>query len=109
MRQLKSPNLYTIRKFTLKQIVENKNHLSISPDVEKMYEIKQSDNMLFRQIRLITNDHDEYNKYIVFIDCDGWKSRQDELKDILRNGFYVNNIHFIPTEKSASKIGRAHV
>jgi len=99
---LKSPTLYTIRKFTLKQIVKDNYILEIQKSEIKLYEIKQSDNMLFRQVRLITNDFNKYNKYIVFVDCTGWKSKIKELKEILRDGFYVNGIHFIHTEKSAS-------
>ncbi len=99
---MKSPQLYSIRKFTLKQIIKNNNHLQLSPNEQRYYEIKQSDNMLFRQVRLITNDFSERNKYIVFVDCNGWKSNEKELCEILRNGFYINNKLFIPTEKSAS-------
>ena len=99
---MKSPTLYTIRKFTLKQIVKDNYILEISKSEQKLYEIKQSDNMLFRQVRLITNDHNKYNKYIVFLDCTGWKSKEKQLREILRNGFHVNGVHFIHTEKSAS-------
>ena len=99
---MKSPKLYTIRKFTLKQIIDSNYNLKISRNQQKMYEIKQSDNMLFRQVRLITRNFRKYNKYIIFVDCTGWKSRQDQLKKILRDGFYINNVHFLPTEKSAS-------
>lgn len=99
---MKSPKLYTIRKFTLKQVIKSNNSLCLSEKEQKMYEIKQSDNMLFRQVRIITNYNKEYNPYIVFLDCRGWKSVQEELKDILRNGFYINSTLFLPTEKSAS-------
>lgn len=99
---MKSPKLYSIRKFTLKQIIDSNNHMQLSKREQKLYEIKQSDNMLFRQIRLITSDNKDYNKYIVFVDCKGWKSRQENLREILRNGFKINNALFLPTEKSAS-------
>lgn len=74
----------------------------MNKDTQRMYEIKQSDNMLFRQVRLITSNYSDYNKYIVFMDCKGWKSKEKELRNILENGFYVNKTHFLPTEKSAS-------
>jgi hypothetical protein len=99
---LKSPNLYTIRKFTLHQIINNNRYLTIPFNQQKMYEIKQSDNMLFRQIRLITNTNSRFMKYIIFVDCKGWRSKEKELRELLQNGFYLNGIHFIATEKSAS-------
>lgn len=99
---MKSPKLYTIRKITLKEIIDNKNNFKIPYNKRKIYNIKQSDNMLFRQVRLITNDYRDFNKYIVFVDCKGWKSREKELKEILKNGFYLNSIKFLPTEKSSS-------
>lgn len=99
---MKSPTLYTIKKFTLRQIIDNNRKLIIPPNKQKLYEIKQLDNMLFRQVRLITNDYNKFNKYIVFVDCKGWKSRESELREILQNGFFINDIHFVFTEKSAS-------
>ena len=99
---MKSPTLYTIRKFTLKQIIDNDYNLSIPYSQRKLHNIKQSDNMLFRQVRLITNKFNKFNKYIIFVDCTGWKSKEKELRHILRNGFYVNGTLFISTEKSAS-------
>lgn len=99
---MKSPELYTIRKLTLRQIIKSDNKLNISQNEMKLYEIKQSDNMLFRQVRLITNDNSSYNKYIIFVDCKGWKSREKQLKEILRQGFYINDTLFLPSEKSAS-------
>ncbi len=99
---MKSPTLYIIRKFTLNQIISNNRQLKIPPTQQGLYEIKQSDNMLFRQVRLITNDSSKFNKYIIFLDCKGWKSKEAELREILQDGFYVNGTHFITTEKSAS-------
>jgi hypothetical protein len=68
----------------------------------KKYEIKQQDNMLFRQIRLITNDYSDYNKYIIFVNCKGYKKYENELRKMLKTGFYINGTHFMPSEKSAS-------
>lgn len=99
---MKSPKLYSIRKITLRDIINQKNNVIIPFKEQKMYKVKQSDNMLFRQVRLITKDKNEYNKYIVFVDCKGWKSKEKELKEILKNGFFINGVKFIPTEKSAS-------
>jgi hypothetical protein len=99
---LKSPKLYTIRKFDLKQLINNNNKLDIPNNEMKKYEIKQQDNMLFRQIRLITGDIKEYNKYIIFLNCKGYKKYESQLRQILKEGFYINNIKFLPSEKSAS-------
>lgn len=64
--------------------------------------VRQSDNMLFRQIRLITGDRRDYNPYIVFVDCKGWQSRKNELRHILYNGFRINDELYVLTERSAS-------
>lgn len=99
---MKSPKLYSIRKLRLTYIIENNNNINISYKEQKLFEVKQSDNMLFRQVRLITGDKNDYNKYIVFVDCTGWKSKEKELREILTNGFKLNGITYVPTEKSAS-------
>lgn len=97
-----SPPLYTIRKFNIRTIIDNNYNLILSPKEEKKYYINQSDNMMFRQVRLVTKNDNKYNPYIIFIDCKGFRKKTKELDSLLRNGFYINGIHMIFTEKSAS-------
>lgn len=97
-----SPPLYTIRKFQLREIIATNYKLIIPLEQESKYEIKQQDNMFFRQIRLITGKSDMYNPYVVFVNCKGCGKLNKELDFIIRNGFYINGVHFVITEKSAS-------
>lgn len=99
-----SPPLYTVRKFALKFIIDNEFDIRLSPDDEKQYYINQQDNMLFRQIRLITENTDKFNKYVVFVDCKGGKSYESELRSIVINGFNIGNSHFVFGERSASMV-----
>lgn len=99
-----SPKLYIVRKFPLSFIISNKYNLDLSKDQEEMYYIKQSDNMLFRQIRLISNDSSEFNKYVVFVDCTGGQSKPEEIKKLIVDGFFVCGKHYLVSERSASMV-----
>lgn len=113
---MKSPNLYTIRKFKLQQFIETNGNLSISDEQQKTYYIDQGDNPLFRQIRLITNNLEKFNPYVIFLDCKGYGvktkeeqekkvkigAREQKLREFLKNGITVNGNKFVMTEKSAS-------
>ena len=99
-----SPPLYIVRKFSLKFLIDNKFCLSVDEVEEKQYHIKQQDNMLFRQIRLITGNSNKFNKYVVFVDCKGGKSYEDKLKKLIVDGFTINGQHFEYGERSASMV-----
>lgn len=58
--------------------------------------------MLFRQIRLITRDFSNFNKYVIFVDCKGGRTRENELSALVMNGFYINGAHYVLGERSAS-------
>lgn len=94
--------MYTIRKITLRELINNHYHIQIPSDQRKRYDVNQQDNMMFRQIRLVTGDNRKFNKYIVFVDCNGCKSRIDDIRKVLKDGFYIDDQHFVCTEKSAS-------
>lgn len=97
-----SPPLYIVRKFPLKFIMSHDFVLDLNSDQEKMFQVKQSDNMLFRQIRLITGDSSKYNKWIVFIDIKGGKSYEDQITELVLNGIVINGRKFVICERSAS-------
>lgn len=99
-----SPPLYIVRKFPLKFLIDRKFNIQVSADEEKQFEINQQDNMLFRQIRLITADISKFNKYVVFVDCKGGKSYENELKALVVNGFNIGSQHFEYSERSASMV-----
>jgi hypothetical protein len=97
-----APKLYTVRKFSFSELYSHEFNLELSEKEERKYYIKQQDNMLFRQIRLITGDSGNFNRYVIFVDCKGAKTKENGLSEIIRNGFYINNIHFVLSERSAS-------
>ncbi len=99
---LKSPPLYTIRKFSFRDIIKSNYDLKIPFDAEKMYYINQQDNMYFRLVRLITGVTTTYNPYVIFVDCKGCRTYKEQITHIIRNGFTVNGVRYVITEKSAS-------
>ena len=97
-----APRLYTVRKFSFSELYANSFNWELTNEQEKKYYIKQQDNMLFRQIRLITHDYNNFNKYVIFVDCKGGKTHESALSDLVMNGFYINNVHYVLSERSAS-------
>ena len=94
-----APKLYSVLKIPVIEIFNSKYNIQID---KKLYYVRQQDSMMLRQIRIITNDFSEFNKYIVFVDCNGAKSRKEEIKRLVLNGFYINKTHFTISERSAS-------
>ena len=86
----------------MREIVEADYNLSIPFEEEKLSYIQNQDSMLFRQVRLITNYHNQFNPYVVFVDCVGFKDKDDILNKIIKDGFSINNQKFVISEKSAS-------
>lgn len=74
----------------------------LTREEERRYYIKQQDNMLFRQVRLITHNSENFNPFVIFVDCKSGKSREDSLSELVMNGFYINNVHYVLSERSAS-------
>lgn len=58
--------------------------------------------MLFRQIIKLKNKKDKFINEIIFVDCNGSKSKKEEIKSMVINGFCVNGIRFVISERSAS-------
>ena len=53
-----SPKLYEVVKITAKEIFKRDYNVEVD---ERAYLIRQQDNMMFRQIRLITGNKKDYN------------------------------------------------
>jgi hypothetical protein len=98
-----SPPLYSVRKIPIQDILNDK--LRKTED----YLVKQQDNQLFRQIRLITNNYSEFNDYFIFIDCSGYRKKKAELKQIIQDGITIKNQHFVLSERSASMCRQAEL
>lgn len=94
-----APKLYGVYKFSFRDLLNS--DFVINGDLHK-YEIKQQDNMLFRQIRKITNDYGDFNRYVVFVSCQGVKSKQEDFLRLLEDGFVIKGVRFELSERSAS-------
>lgn len=66
------------------------------------FNIKQQDNLLFRQIRIITGNYGEFNPYTVFVDCKAGKNDEENLSHLISFGFFLNGRRFVMGERSAS-------
>jgi len=99
---LKAPPLYKVRKFAFRDIVNNDFNLNLTEEDNERFIVKQQDNMLFRQIRLITGDYGSYIDKFVFVSCKGWKSKEDKMDRLILDGFYINGEHFVCSERSSS-------
>lgn len=98
-----APPLYKVKKFPLSLLMENNYHLSSKDDLDRFL-INQQDNMLFRQIRLITGDSGKINDYIIFVNCKGGKSHKEAMADLVRYGFWIDDHHYVTSERSASMV-----
>lgn len=97
-----APPLYVVRKFKFREIVVSQFDLHFDKKQEKKYLIKQNDSQMLRQIRLITKNISKYNPYIVFVDIRGSKSDKENLEKLIREGFNINDKHYVLSERSAS-------
>lgn len=104
---MKSPKLYAVLNFQIDEIFLNDGYIYLSEQEIEEHKKLQQDNLLFRQIRLVNNDFEKFNKYIVFVECNkvkqtGSTEKTDKLKEILKNGFIVNGTRFVICESSSS-------
>lgn len=83
-------------------IIESEFRIEIGKKDLKLYEIRQADNMLFRQVRRIANCDDECGKYVVFVDCAGGLTKESAMTRLIKEGFYINDNKFVLSERSAS-------
>ena len=97
-----APKSYIVRKFPLKLLIDHEFRLQLSPQEEQRYHIKQQDNQLFRQIRLVTGDSRDYLPYLIFVNCKGGKSYAEELSVLIRDGLWLNGRKYLLSERSAS-------
>lgn len=96
-----APPLYAVRKYPLKYLIDHNYTLSKLDD-DKQHHIKQQDNPLFRQIRLITGDTSRFNRWISFVDCKGGKGYEEQIARLVLEGFTLKGSDFNISERSAS-------
>lgn len=102
MRSIFAPPLYVVRSYPLREIIAADYHLSREQGSDKRFYIKQADNPLFRQIRLITGFSGKFNPYVVFIDSAGSPKTEEYIGRLVRDGIYIDGHHFVFGERSAS-------
>ena len=104
---MKSPQLYAVLNFKVDEIFLNDGYIYLSDEEIDEHKKLQQDNLLFRQIRLVTGDNDKFNKYIIFVECNKVKQsnsteKADKLREILKNGFIINGVKYVICESSSS-------
>jgi hypothetical protein len=97
-----APKLYRVIKLPIAYLIEKEYNVTLSKSDSEKFSVNQQDNMLFRQVRLITHRDDNYNPFVVFVDATGWKSRQVEVRHMIQHGIHVNGYKFMVSERSAS-------
>ena len=60
--------------------------------------------MLLRQIRIVSNNYDDYNPFIVFIDATGAQSKPKVVRHLIEHGAKIGKYHFSFGDRSASMI-----
>ena len=95
-----APKLYSVYKIPLRDIVAADYDLLLDNEHLGRYKIRQQDSAMLRQIRLITGDYGNFNKYIIFVNID--KKDSEIIERIVKRGFSLNGVHFVVSERSAS-------
>ena len=96
-----APKSYLVYKIPLNYLTEHQFSILVD-EGENAFEIKQQDNALFRQIRLITENNSQWMRHIAFVDCKGGKDKSEKLSKLVLDGFSINDRHFVICERSAS-------
>lgn len=97
-----APQLYTTYKYPFRLLRDSGFSITLSDKEAASYAIKQADNLLFHQIRRITGAANNCARYVAFVNCKGNSSDEDGLSQLILNGFTVNGIHYVISERSAS-------
>lgn len=99
-----APPLYIVRKFPLSYLIAHEFNIQVAPEEERRFQVKQQDNMLFRQIRLMTYETDKYNRFVVFVNCVGGQNKKPAMKRLVQHGFKIGKQEFVLSERSASMV-----
>ena len=94
--------MYTVRSFTLRELVDAGFELALTPQDEVAHIIRQQDNQLFRLVRMVTKTSSRYNPFVIFIDCSGISDAADAIKHLVYEGVSLHGKKFVLCERSAS-------
>ena len=71
-----SPPLYSVLKFPLNYIITHDYNFKLTDEELIHFTVLQGDNMMFRQIRMISMNDDKFQKFVVFVDATGGYTNQ---------------------------------
>ena len=99
-----SPPLYYVLKLSLNYIITHDYNLKLSEEEKTQFKVLQGDNMMFRQIRMISVDDSKFQKYVVFVDATGGQNKPKAIKRLIEHGFKINGNTYLFSERSASMV-----
>lgn len=99
-----SPKSYTVRKYPLSLFIKYNYKIPAEVANDAQYQVLQSDTMLLRQIRIVSNNYDDYNPFIVFIDATGAQNKPKVVRHLIEHGAKIGKYHFSFGDRSASMI-----
>lgn len=99
---MKSPKLLKVLKIPLTHIINNNFNLQLTNKEKEYYCVEQQSNQLFEFVQKLTNNYSNELIDIVFVECKNGSSKPKQLKQFLSDGFYINNMKYTLSVKSAS-------
>ena len=97
-----SPPLYSVLKFNLNWIITHDYNFRLSEEEVTQFTVLQGDNMMFRQIRMISMDDSKFQKFVIFVDATGGYNKAKALERLVKRGFKMNGKTYLFSERSAS-------
>lgn len=99
-----SPPLYSVLKFNLNWIITHDYNFRLSEEEVTQFTVLQGDNMMFRQIRMISMDDSKFQKFVIFVDATGGYNKAKALERLVKRGFKMNGKTYLFSERSASMV-----
>lgn len=99
-----SPPLYSVLKFPLNYIITHDYNFKLTNEELIHFTVLQGDNMMFRQIRMISMNDDKFQKFVVFVDATGGYNKPKALERLVKHGFKINGETYLFSERSASMV-----
>ena len=78
-----APPLYIVRKLNLTYIINHDYNIQISQEED---------------------ESNEYNRFVVFVDCVGGQNKKAAMKRLIQHGFKIGKQEFVLSERSASMV-----
>lgn len=85
-----SPPLYSVLKFPLSYIISRNYNFKLSDEEVTQFTVLQGDNMMFRQIRMISMNDDKFQRFVIFVDATGGYNKPKALEHLVKHGFKMN-------------------